>query len=118
MFSRKVVKVVPLQVRQGDLLIEQIDGPLPKYGKQTDCDNIVLAYGEVTGHAHRIASPGALLFVADRPTTSGNVMSFFSLKEPAELTHEEHAPIKLPAGNFRVVRQREYDPRLDRTVVD
>jgi hypothetical protein len=26
------------------------------------------------------------------------------------LTHEEHAPIRLPAGLYRVVRQREYLP--------
>jgi hypothetical protein len=32
--------------------------------------------------------------------------------------HEEHAPIPLPAGYYRIVRQREYVPGSIRPVAD
>jgi hypothetical protein len=35
---------------------------------------------------------------------------FLRIGTEALLTHEEHAPIQLPAGLYRVVRQREYLP--------
>jgi hypothetical protein len=35
---------------------------------------------------------------------------FLRIATGAMLTHEEHAPIPLPAGLYRVVQQREFDP--------
>jgi hypothetical protein len=32
--------------------------------------------------------------------------------------HEEHDPIRIPPGAYRVVRQREYEPRGWRAVAD
>jgi hypothetical protein len=34
------------------------------------------------------------------------------------LTHEEHAPIPLPAGLYRVVQQREFVPGSFRLIAD
>ena len=62
---------------------------------------VILAHGEVTGHAHAIGHPGATLFQMDGET-------LLSLKDNAVLSHEEHASIQLPAGHYRVVQQREY----------
>ena len=91
--------------RQGDVLLERID-KIPNGAKQKDQDNgrVILAYGEVTGHAHQIASPdevGATLTVAESAT-------FLRLAKKAQLVHEEHATVDLPAGNYRVVQQSEY----------
>ena len=36
----------------------------------------------------------------------------------AVLRHEEHAPIVLPQGTYRVRRQRELEPRDARIVAD
>jgi hypothetical protein len=35
---------------------------------------------------------------------------YLELIEPGELRHEEHAPITLAPGKYRVIRQREYQP--------
>ena len=45
------------QFRQGDVLIERV-GELPKKLKKQEKQNrVILAHGEVTGHAHEIAAP-------------------------------------------------------------
>jgi hypothetical protein len=39
--------------------------------------------------------------------------------DPVALTHEEHAPLSIPPGNYRVIQQREYQPReMPRIVSD
>jgi hypothetical protein len=64
---------------------------------------LVLAEGEATGHAHAIAEPDAREFrVGDE--------RLVLVRSKARLVHEEHAPIELPAGTYRVVIQREYEP--------
>lgn len=65
---------------------------------------IVLAEGEVSGHAHTLDAAHAELIDA---TPEG---VFLRIIEPTPLEHQEHAPILLPPGNYRVVKQREYGP--------
>jgi hypothetical protein len=72
----------------------------------------VLVEGEVTGHAHRLVGEGTLLHSA-----STDVL-YLECEVPAEITHEEHQTITLPAGLYRVTRQREYTPAAPRRVVD
>jgi hypothetical protein len=36
----------------------------------------------------------------------------------ARVTHEEHAPLTLPRGTYRVRRQRELGPRDARAIID
>jgi hypothetical protein len=87
------------QYRHGDLLIVEVASiPAPA----TASDDHVLAYGEVTGHAHRLDA-GAWLFQL------GETL-YFRVPSEARLTHEEHHTITLPAGDYQVVRQREYSP--------
>lgn len=95
---------LPFHVRQGDVLIVAVDD-IPADARLVDRDRgrVMLAYGEVTGHAHAIHTPDAKLL--ERPGAR-----YLRLDSPAELQHEEHATIELPAGEFRVVIQREYVP--------
>jgi hypothetical protein len=94
--------------RQGDVLIEQVnvtrESLIAQGGKRRKRDNgrVVLAYGEVTGHAHAIKSPGVELI--DLPDGS----AFLFSERGLSLRHEEHAKIDMPAGSYRVTRQREY----------
>ena len=37
---------------------------------------------------------------------------------PQQLRHEEHAEITLPAGIYKITRQREYSPEAIRSVCD
>jgi hypothetical protein len=96
--------------RHGDVLLADIpevpEGARPHPG-------LVLAYGEATGHSHRVEpEEAAELYELD------NVLYLRVRGGPATLVHEEHAPIALRAGSYRVWRQREYTPRELRVVVD
>jgi hypothetical protein len=70
-----------------------------------DNGRIVLAYGEVTGHAHAIHDSGAVLLAA--PDTEDRFLRIMDASG-VSLTHEEHATIALPPGDYIVRRQREY----------
>lgn len=97
--------------RQGDVLIcpivkipaqvteEKVEGP------------IVLAYGEVTGHSHALWGRARMF----RDSGGG---FFVSIAAPAEVKHEEHATVHLPAGDYEIIRQREYSPEAIRNVAD
>lgn len=103
--------------RQGDVLIRTIDA-IPNGAKDvTPKDRIVLAYGEVTGHAHAIAPDEAREFsLAD---AAGVVRRFLKVVGgEAIVRHEEHAAIPLPTGLYEIVIQREYHPEAIRNVAD
>ena len=98
-----------LMFRQGDVLLVAVDAlpeqaqPEPRGGR------IVLAEGEVTGHAHAVEERDARTF-----THEGQ--RYLLTKSRAQLIHEEHAPIEVPPGAYRVVIQREYEPDPVRSV--
>ncbi|GGX73178.1 hypothetical protein GCM10010358_29560 [Streptomyces minutiscleroticus] len=74
---------------------------------------LVLARGEVTGHAHAVLGAGRLVQEAG---PFGPML--LHLPEGGRVVHEEHAAISLPKGWYRVVRQREYVPGSVRIVAD
>jgi len=96
--------------RHGDVLIASID-ELPDGCKKRG--HVTLAYGEITGHSHRIADAST----AETFELDGQIyLKVVAAK--AELIHEEHASIELPQGIYRVWQQREYTPERIRTVYD
>jgi hypothetical protein len=109
------------QVRQGDVLITAI-ATLPAgvdraNPRPRDRGRVILAYGEVTGHAHAIADTADVPAAAIYDDPNANDGSFVMLVESdTGLVHEEHGRIDLPAGTYRVTRQREWtdadEPRL------
>lgn len=103
--------------RQGDVLIRTVAEIPSAANDVTPEGRIVLAYGEVTGHAHALAKGSAREFsLAD---ASGAVRRFLSVvSESATVRHEEHAPIPLPIGLYEIVQQREYTPEEIRNVAD
>jgi hypothetical protein len=99
--------------RQGDVLLVPVaDVPAEATPGRREQGRIVLAHGEATGHAHAIADPDAEILEdgANRYLRVGG--------RGAALTHEEHGPIPLPPGTYRVVIQREYSPDGARRVAD
>lgn len=104
--------------RQGDVLVRRV-ADLPKKVEAVvrDANRIVLAYGEVTGHAHSIAEDDACLY---RPTDGDLEVRFLEVLRDGgvELTHQEHDTITLPPGIYEVTRQREYSPEAIRNVAD
>ncbi len=96
--------------RQGDVFIAEVE-TIPATAKLVP--HCVLAEGEVTGHSHRIADiKTAQLFV------DGTDRFLRVLADSAELIHQEHGPITLPRGDYRVWPQREYTPQAIRIVRD
>ena len=94
--------------RQGDLLIVKVEKIPEGAIKQ---NNWVLAEGEATGHMHKLDSGevyeenGVLYFRVPQGSIS-------------TLNHPEHKPIEFETGEYKVVRQREYEPRGWRYVRD
>jgi hypothetical protein len=73
----------------------------------------VLVRGEVTGHAHRVADPTS----AEVWERHGQ-MFIAVVAASATIVHEEHKPITLPQGYYRVWQQREYTPAAIVRVAD
>jgi hypothetical protein len=98
----------------GDVILERIS-KLPKdfHGLEKLKDGI-LAHGELTGHLHQLQGKGFDL----RTNTDG--LKFLHVFEPTPLKHQEHAPIIVPPGEYKIGIQREYDPfaKRARQVVD
>lgn len=103
--------------RQGDvLLIACPEIPVGTYEEAAEDGRIVLARGEHTGHAHAMSAERVRYF---REDGSGGGFIRVAGSAPVELRHEEHSPLAIPPGTYRVVRQREYQPRAaPRTVSD
>lgn len=106
-----------LMFRQGDVLVRAVAALPDNVQVIANSERIVLAYGEVTGHAHAIDADVAQEF--HHANADGVVRRFLEVFEQgASLTHEEHATIPLPPGFYEIVRQREYTPQTVRMVGD
>lgn len=73
---------------------------------------IVLAEGELTGHAHAIADEGAVLM------SDGERIAVLSVERAVTLTHEEHRALEVAPGEWEVRRQREHTIFGPRRVAD
>ncbi|MGH7746173.1 MAG: hypothetical protein ACREQ5_15625 [Candidatus Dormibacteria bacterium] len=120
--------------RQGDVLIIAVaKAPKIKRPEPLIHGRVVLAFGEVTGHAHALAGDAAVLtrepeiiealhreLVAKKIFQSDwRVDALLEIADkPGRLQHEEHGTIELPAGRYAVIRQREYSPEELRQVAD
>lgn len=106
--------------RQGDVLIVSIDEaeakrliadakPVPR-----EDGRVVLAHGEVTGHAHALVHSAVKLYEVEKSVR----MTVLIVGAPARVYHEEHQAITLKPGAYEVIRQVEYTPEELRTVAD
>ena len=97
--------------RQGDVLVIPVNS-IPTDLKQTK--RVTLALGEVTGHHHTIHD-GATGYASDVDA----LVDYIEVTAPsADLTHQEHSTIPIPAGTYKVVKQVEYTPAELRNVRD
>lgn len=104
------------QYRQGDVFIVRCDAiPQGCEPVARDKGRIVLAYGEVTGHAHAIKDRPVSLF---RDPKLAKVFMNVTGNAPVALEHEEHSTINLDPGNYEIIIQREYSPEAIRNVAD
>lgn len=103
--------------RQGDVLLIPVD-TIPEGAKPVARDTrgrLVLAEGEVTGHAHAILDETAELVTADE---AAELYLLVHGTDPVDLLHEEHATIQVPPGQYERRILREYAPEEIRQVAD
>lgn len=94
--------------RQGDIVLREVS-QVPEDAHP--CPGGILAYGERTGHSHRIDGDGQVWRQDTR--------LYLELEQPSRIVHEEHETLTLPRGLYEVVGQREYvSPEEDRLVFD
>jgi len=111
-----------VELRQGDVFLVRI--PKTHKIKETtripaEKDRIVLAHGEVTGHAHALPKDQVELYEIDLEAFAsiygGRVKAkaantrLLRVLEPVDLLHEEHDPIRLEPGNYLVSIQLAFD---------
>lgn len=100
--------------RQGDVLLIKMPNKfdMPKEALLVGTENVILAYGEVTGHKHQIKDTTTSLY-----EWQGDQL--VQVREATALTHEEHAPINLAPGIYKRIIQKEYVSEFaSRYVVD
>ena len=105
--------------RQGDVLIERVAGlPEGLTVVKRGARGVVLAEGEVTGHAHVVAEPrkGVATLYAS-PTDKG--LKYLTIDELCEVQHEEHDTITLEPGVYKLPSQTQWsDEKEPRRVAD
>jgi len=85
-------------IRHGDVILQQVE---KTRGTTTNKQNIILAWGETTGHKHTLTGQILESQLEDQ--------RFVELKQEGTLTHEEHETLTVPKGKYQVFVQREVD---------
>ncbi len=88
-----------MQLQQGDVNIESVDVDVSELEKKGD--NVV-RHGE-SGHTHAIRGDATLY-----ATEGGEIVADVG-EGGAKLDHEEHDPVDLPEGQFKMWGTNEYD---------
>ncbi|MEO1653187.1 MAG: hypothetical protein AAFU64_06560 [Bacteroidota bacterium] len=94
--------------RHGDVILFKLRENEGISEPQKPVQQIILAWGEVTGHAHRLQGD---LLMLDQENSEEEFL--FRVRQKARLSHEEHETIVLEPGLYLKVNQVEYDPFQD-----
>ena len=90
------------QIRQGDVLLVPVDVTPPS--NATVVSELVLARGELTGHAHRLTAKAGIVTWRNFVVVQGD--------SPGFISHEEHdqkpAPVVVPGQVYEIVIQEEF----------
>lgn len=105
--------------RQGDVLLWRVPDEAVSEIRTTGrpviermTPHIVLAMGEKTGHAHTIDPTEATEIIVGRSPDHRLADRYIDVTgENATIRHEEHAPVTVPTGLYKVNLQREYMPK-------
>lgn len=88
---------------QGDVVVKKVKS-IPEFESADWVENNVLAKGEATGHVHKVKGNCRVI---KNPTDSNDM--YLDVIEDSELYHQEHSPIKIGPGFYKVEIQREYN---------
>lgn len=94
------------QIRQGDIYLEAVDVKPP--AGAAVCNYVILAEGEITGHAHVVEAPTIVEWSAAEQRYI-RVLG----DQPGTISHADHdpmpTPVLMPEQTYRVVRQRVFN---------
>lgn len=99
--------MVEIMFRQGDVALVAMDSAeahrVVDGAKLVEraSGGLVLAYGEQTGHSHTIVRAGVKMYERGEERVIVSAVPF-------GVYHQEHEALKVPAGTYRVIRQREW----------
>ncbi len=111
-------------LRQGDvILIPTSKRPSASATRVSDSGRTILAYGEVTGHAHEVvtAVPGEVALddvPAQQLFQEQDGSRLLVCRVPCALTHQEHSTLALDATTYEVRKQTEWSLDQARQVAD
>lgn len=113
-------------LRQGDvILIPTKRQPSARARAVQDAGRTILAYGEMTGHAHEVVTAAPPMLAQDDETVPAQELfqepdgsRLLVCRVPCELRHQEHGPIALTATTYEVRRQTEWSLDQARQVAD
>ena len=92
-------------LQQGDILVKNINAFPGNLSIVVPVDNrLIIAKGEATGHCHVINDINNVQLLKDK---DGNL--FLDVKKTTDLIHQEHNPILIEPGKYRIDIVREYD---------
>ena len=94
------------QIQQGDVLFQQVSSIPDEAQRLPNEGQVIVARGEATGHNHVIRSDRASLWELTR---NGVTALYLEVQAPVTVVHEEHKPLPIPPGIYRVGRVKEYD---------
>ena len=103
-------------VAQGDLNIFRVDS-IPEGLSEAKPENgkHVLAHSE-TGHHHVVEGNAVRVYEVDE------FSAYLDVEKPSNVVHlrgfDRHETVSLPAGKYRIARQREYTPEGFRRAAD
>ena len=98
------------QFRQGDVFLDRVDAlPAGAVDITPAEGRVVLAYGEVTGHAHAVYETKTKDGQVAVRMWSAGAERFLQVLLASTLKHEEHTAPQLPPGIYRLPAQMEYD---------
>lgn len=97
---------------QGDVDIFGID-KIPKSAKLLKTKTVM--YGEKTGHHHTFQKQVEVYEASseDHVMVDGErrqILKYVHLDQPTMITHQEHASQIIPANNFMILQEVEWDP--------
>lgn len=84
---------------QGDVFL--VPSKIPETAKKKP--GKTLAYGEATGHHHSVIENEVALY-------EDNGTLYLKADKKVTVSHQEHKPITVPAGEWKVGIVQEYDP--------
>lgn len=95
-----------ISIRQGDVCLQMVAAvPAGAVEVKTEKKRVVLAYGEVTGHAHAIYED-----IDQVKVWAVGKVKYLEVMATVMLRHEEHTHAKIEPGIYRLPVQVEYTP--------